>query len=146
MTTFFIKYADDTIAIASFDATLRTTFYRKINEIAMRVKKEEVDVVYYVSEFVTYGSVSCKEEIEALAEVPYIERREKSQSSILAFYQISMEGVKCILAEGEQVNDLLSPQAVAQFKKEYDTAYYFFLTPLVTAFVTKNNDKDISQK
>lgn len=146
MTTFFIKYADDTIAIASFDATLRTTFYRKINEIAMRVKKEEVDVVYYVSEFVTYGSVSCKEEIEALAGVPYIERREKSQSSILAFYQISMEGVKCILAEGEQVNDLLSPQAVAQFKKEYDTAYYFFLTPLVTAFVTKNNDKDISQK
>lgn len=137
MPTFFVKYADDTIAIVSFDATLRTTFYRKINEIALKVKNEEVEAVYYVTEFVTYGSISNKEEFEVLIRLPYIERRKKSQNLILAFYQISKDEIKCIFAEGEQINNLLSPQGVAQFNKEYDTSYHFFLTPLVTAFASK---------
>lgn len=134
MPTFFVKYADDTIAIVSFDATLRTTFYRKINEIALKVKNEEIEAVYYVTEFVTYGSISNKEEFETLIRLPYIERRMKSQSSILTFYQVSKDGVKCILAKREQINDLLTPQGVTQFKKEYDMSYCFFLTPLLTAF------------
>ena len=137
MPTFFVKYADDTIAIVSFDATLRTTFYRKINEIALKVKNEEIEAVYYVTEFVTYGSISNKEEFEALIRLPYIERRMKSKSSILTFYQISKDGIKCILAKREQINDLLTPQGVTQFKKEYDMSYCFFLTPLLTAFANK---------
>lgn len=137
MPTFFVKYADDTIAIVSFDATLRTTFYRKINEIALKVKNEEIEAVYYVTEFVTYGSISNKEEFETLIRLPYIERRMKSQSSILTFYQVSKDGVKCILAKREQINDLLTPQGVTQFKKEYDMSYCFFLTPLLTAFAIK---------
>lgn len=137
MPTFFVKYADDTIAIVSFDATLRTTFYRKINEIALKVKNEEIEAVYYVTEFVTYGSISNKEEFEALIRLPYIERRMKSKSSILTFYQVSKDGVKCILAKREQINDLLTPQGVTQFKKEYDMSYCFFLTPLLTAFANK---------
>lgn len=137
MPTFFVKYADDTIAIVSFDATLRTTFYRKINEIALKVKNEEIEAVYYVTEFVTYGSISNKEEFETLIRLPYIERRMKSQSSILTFYQVSKDGVKCILAKREQINDLLTQQGVTQFKKEYDMSYCFFLTPLLTAFAIK---------
>lgn len=146
MPTFFVKYTDDTIAIVSFDATLRTTFYRKINEIALKVKNEEVEAVYYVTEFVTYGSISNKEEFEALIQLPYIERRKKSQNSILAFYQISKDEIKCILAEGEQINDLLSPQGVAQFKKEHDTSYHFFLTPLVTAFASKSIEENVTNE
>ena len=137
MPTFFVKYVDDTIAIVSFDATLRTTFYRKINEIALKVKNEEIEAVYCVTEFVTYGSISNKEEFEELIRLPYIERRMKSQSSILTFYQVSKDGVKCILAKREQINDLLTPQGVTQFKKEYDMSYCFFLTPLLTAFAIK---------
>ena len=145
MPTFFVKYADDTIAIVSFDATLRTTFYRKINEIALKVKNEEIEAVYYVTEFVTYGSISNKEEFETLIRLPYIERRMKSQSSILTFYQVSKDGVKCILAKREQINDLLTPQGVTQFKKEYDTAYHCFLTPLIVAFATKRDRENVSK-
>lgn len=65
----------------------------------------------------TYGSISNKEEFEALIRLPYIERRMKSKSSILTFYQISKDGIKCILAKREQINDLLTPQGVTQFKK-----------------------------
>ena len=145
MPTFFVKYADDSIAIVSFDATLRTTFYRKINEIALKVKNEEIEAVYYVTEFVTYGSISNKEEFETLIRLPYIERRMKSQSSILTFYQVSKDGVKCILAKREQINDLLTPQGVTQFKKEYDTAYHCFLTPLIVAFATKRDRENVSK-
>lgn len=145
MPTFFVKYADDTIAIVSFDATLRTTFYRKINEIALKVKNEEIEAVYYVTKFVTYGSISNKEEFETLIRLPYIERRMKSQSSILTFYQVSKDGVKCILAKREQINDLLTPQGVTQFKKEYDTAYHCFLTPLIVAFATKRDRENVSK-
>lgn len=145
MPTFFVKYADDTIAIVSFDTTLRTTFYRKINEIALKVKNEEIEAVYYVTEFVTYGSISNKEEFETLIRLPYIERRMKSQSSILTFYQVSKDGVKCILAKREQINDLLTPQGVTQFKKEYNTAYHCFLTPLIVAFATKRDRENVSK-
>ena len=103
----------------------------------MKVKNEEIEAVYYVTEFVTYGSISNKEECEALIRLPYIERRMKSQSSILTFYQVSKDGVKCILAKREQINDLLTPQGVTQFKKEYDMSCCFFLTPLLTAFAIK---------
>lgn len=134
MPTFFVKYADDTIAIVSFDASLRTTFYRKINEIALKVKDEDVDSVYLVSEFVSYGSVSSVEDIEKLIGMPHVERQQHVEKSTLAFYQITKNGVKSILAEGEQVNNLLSMDDVMQFKSKYDTTHYYFLTPLIAAF------------
>ena len=123
---FFVKYADDTIAIVSFDASLRTTFYRKINEIALKVKGEDVDSVYYVSEFVSYGSVCSVEDIEKLIGMPHIERQQHVKKSALAFCQIDKNGVKSIWAEGELVNGLLSMDDVMQFKSEYDTAHYCF--------------------
>lgn len=134
MPTFFVKYADDTIAIVSFDASLRTTFYRKINEIALKVKDEDVDSVYYVSEFVSYGSASSVEDIEKLIGMPHVERQQHVKKSALAFYQINKNGVKSILAEGEQVNNLLSMDDVMQFKSKFNTTHYYFLTPLIAAF------------
>ena len=100
--TFFVKYADDTVAIVSFDASLRTTFYRKINEIALKVISENIESVYYVSEFVSYGSVSSVRDVEALMGMPYIERQQNVIKTALAFYEINKNGVKSIFAEGEQ--------------------------------------------
>ena len=138
MPTFFIKYIDDTVAVVSFDASLRTTFYRKLNEIAIRVKNEDVKTVYYVGEFISYGSASSVEEMKVLMDLPHIERRKKAQKSALAFYQISKNEVKCILAEDKQINDLLAVHDVKQLKNEYDTACHYFLTPLIAAFAGKD--------
>lgn len=143
--TFFVKYADDTVAIVSFDASLRTTFYRKINEITLKVISENIESVYYVSEFVSYGSVSSVRDVEALMGMPYIERQQNVKKTALAFYEINKNGVKSIFAEGEQVNELLSMEDVMQFKKEYDTAYYCFLTPLIVAFATKRDRENVSK-
>ena len=143
--TFFVKYANDTVAIVSFDASLRTTFYRKINEIALKVTSEDIESVYYVSEFVSYGSVSSVRDAEALMGMPHIERQQNVKKTALAFYEINKNGVKSIFAEGEQVNELLSMEDVMQFKKEYDTAYHCFLTPLIVAFATKRDRETVSK-
>ena len=42
MPTFFIIYGDETYDIDTFHANIKTTFYRKINEIAERIEKENI--------------------------------------------------------------------------------------------------------
>ena len=76
------------------------------------VRNEDIGSVYYVSEFVSYGSASSVEDIEALIGMPHIERQQYVKKSVLAFYQVSKNGVKCILAEGKQINELLSMKDV----------------------------------
>lgn len=60
MPTFFILYKDDTILIDSFDASLRTTFYRKINEVAERILAESGNIksVIFVHEMWSYSSMN----------------------------------------------------------------------------------------
>ena len=49
MPTFFVIYEDETYEIDSFHADIKTTFYRKINEIAEKIEKEKIVEVCFTS-------------------------------------------------------------------------------------------------
>lgn len=59
--TFFIVYADDTILIQSFDFSLRTTLYRKINELADLIIKSKgsIKAIILINEMWMYKSIQA---------------------------------------------------------------------------------------
>ena len=54
MPTFMIVFNDDTFEFDSFQATLKTTMYRKVNEVAARIAKEDIVAVYYMATYTTF--------------------------------------------------------------------------------------------
>lgn len=64
MPTFFIIYGDETYDIDTFHANIKTTFYRKINEIAERIEKENIIEVCYTS---LYAVVPLEEDVPVLS-------------------------------------------------------------------------------
>lgn len=54
MPTFMIVYSDDTFEIKSFNGSLKTTTYRKINEIAHHILIEDIKAVYFMMTYISY--------------------------------------------------------------------------------------------
>lgn len=52
MPTFMVVYKDKTFQLISFHADIKTTFYRKINEVAATVMADDVQEVYYMMTYV----------------------------------------------------------------------------------------------
>lgn len=52
MPTFMVVYKDDTFQLISFHADVKTTFYRKINEVAATIMADDVQEVYYMMTYV----------------------------------------------------------------------------------------------
>ena len=59
MPTFFIVYDDDTLLLHSFDSSLRSTLYRKINEIGDRIiaSKGRIKAIILINEMWGYKSI-----------------------------------------------------------------------------------------
>lgn len=76
MPTFFIIRGDETYDIDTFQANIKTTLYRKINEIAERIEKENITEVCYSS---LYSVLPMVEDVPVLSK----ERVETSSKDIL---------------------------------------------------------------
>lgn len=79
--TFLILYIDDTFELISFGYSLKTTVYRKINELAKRIESEGIQSVYFVNEMYLYD----KKHFNSLNSR---ERVEFAKSEMLAFYMV----------------------------------------------------------
>ena len=54
MPTFMIVYGDDTFEMKSFNGSLKTTMYRKINDIAHHVLIEDIRAVFFMMTYISY--------------------------------------------------------------------------------------------
>lgn len=52
MPTFMVVYKDGTFQLITYHADIKTTFYRKINEVAATIMSEDVQEVYYMMTYV----------------------------------------------------------------------------------------------
>ena len=52
MPTFMVVYRDGTFQLITFHADIKTTFYRKINEVAAIIMSDDVQEVYYMMTYV----------------------------------------------------------------------------------------------
>lgn len=81
MPTFFIVDSHDKCTIESFDSTIRTTAYRKINDLAQRVRAGGIKHITLIHECYVYENFKHHNK-------PYVERIQYSTQEALAFYQI----------------------------------------------------------
>ena len=56
MPTFMVVYKDRTFQLITFHASIKTTFYRKINEIASTIVSDDVQEVYFMMTYVVCDS------------------------------------------------------------------------------------------
>ncbi len=57
MPTIVLLYDDDTIIMQSFDASLRTTIYRKLNKLADKILTENIKAVFCINEMWKYPNI-----------------------------------------------------------------------------------------
>ena len=85
MPTFMIVFRDDTFELDSFHGGLKTTIYRKINEIATRVAKEDIVAIYFM---MTYTTLPMNEQYLQMTSK---ERLALGTEDVLTFMEITIE-------------------------------------------------------
>jgi len=82
MPTCMIVYGDNTFELNSFESSIKTTVYRKFNEIAKRIEKDNIVNILFVTEMYIYN-------IEDVKNLDSQERIKHAKSEVLAFYMIN---------------------------------------------------------
>lgn len=128
MTTIMILKEDGTVALVSYDASIKTTTYRKINEIARQIRNgAPIVAVFHVCEMVLYNDPDAYNQ-------DYSYRSQSEHTDLLSFNMVTKSGVAnyCICSEAllEDKKDCLFPALT-----KVDTAVSLsFMNPLVEAF------------
>lgn len=109
MPAIFIVYANNTCSVVSFDATIRTTTYRKINEIAARVIPDNIKYVTLIHEAYTYDNAS-------VCLLPYDKRIDRSTGEAIMVQQVGDGFVPRVMKfDVSKIND---PQYVDDVLKD----------------------------
>ncbi|MGI5881088.1 MAG: hypothetical protein ACOX6L_11005 [Syntrophomonadaceae bacterium] len=132
MPAIFIVYANDTCRVISFDATVRTTTYRKINEIAARVIPDNIKYITLIHEAYTYDNASVRL-------LPYDKRIGRSTGEAIMVQQVGDGFVPRVMKfdvskidDSQYVDDVL--------KDRYDTKILIqgsMLYPIYLAIMDK---------
>ncbi|MDQ1140107.1 hypothetical protein [Pedobacter agri] len=84
MPTCIIFYNDDTFRMKSFDGSIKTTIYRKMNEIANTIEKDGINKIFFVNEMYTYPS-------NYILTMDSIDRIKHADGAVLCFYMIDKD-------------------------------------------------------
>lgn len=99
MPTCLIVYGDNSFELNSFGFSIKTTVYRKFNEIAKRIEKDNIVNILFVTEMYTY-------DVNDIKNLDSQERVKHAKNEILAFYMIDNQlTIKSHRFETKKVND-----------------------------------------
>jgi len=99
MPTCMIVYSDNTFELNSFESSIKTTVYRKFNEIAKRIEKDDIVNILFVTEMYIYN-------ISDIKNLDSQERVKHAKNEILSFYMIDNQlSIKSHRYETKKVND-----------------------------------------
>lgn len=105
MPTYACVYNDNTFRIMSFDGSLKTTAYRKFNEISKKIQADGISEIFYVTEMLTYNKDTFSD--PAFKEMNSEKRAIYADSEILAFFRIGKESPnKSYYFKSEKIDDM----------------------------------------
>jgi len=137
--TFMIVYEDDTFDLMSFQGSVKTTTYRKINEIAKRIEHDNIKIVFYVTEMVIY-ELPLNNSMDFF-NMKYTERVKHQTKELLCFFKLnsSLE-YQSFAFESEKVGNYeyiayVIKNEANKFKKMN------FLKPIMNEFMRLSNIK-----
>jgi hypothetical protein len=79
--TCLVVYSDETFELITFGFSIKTTVYRKFNEIAGRIKADKIINVLFVTEMYIYNT-------NVISNLDSSERVKHAKNELLAFYMI----------------------------------------------------------
>lgn len=132
MPTFMIVYEDETFALKSFHASIKTTMYRTINDIAKRIEPDKIKSIFYVTEMLEYAK-DCDNYKEAL-EMSSNDRAKYKTSELLCFYLINRD-LKFISHsfDSEKIDNMEYVASILK-KQSEENIIINFLRPIISAF------------
>lgn len=82
MPVFFIVFNDQTVQMIPFIPTVKSTFYRQLNEIVDNNDFTTVLAIFYCGEYYSYHY--SKEEAQRLVQIPYSQRKQLASKEVLS--------------------------------------------------------------
>jgi hypothetical protein len=126
MPTCLIVYNDNTFELLSFGFSIKTTIYRKFNEIAKRIKADGITHVLFVTEMYVYDPKHLNKDSR--------ERIKHATHEILAFYMIDQElAMKSRAYDPSKVDDFKYIASV-MFAKPEKPELPYFMNPVIQEF------------
>jgi hypothetical protein len=99
MPTCMIVFGDNTFELNSFESSIKTTVFRKFNEIAKRIEKDNIVNILFVTEMYTYN-------VNDIKNLDSQERVKHAKNEILTFYMIDNQmSIKSNRYDTKKVND-----------------------------------------
>lgn len=116
--TCLVVYADDTFELVTFGFSIKTTVYRKFNEIAKRIEADAITQVLFVTEMYVYDPKHLDKESR--------QRIKHAQKEILAFYMVDKElAMKTHSYDTKQIDDFKYIASVMSAKPDKPQLPYF---------------------
>ncbi|GGA94849.1 hypothetical protein [Mucilaginibacter rubeus] len=131
-----VVYGDDTFELLTFGFSIKTTVYRKFNEIAKRIEADAITNVLFVTEMYVYDPKHLNEDSR--------ERVKHAQKEILAFYMVDKElAMKSHAYDTNKVDDF-NYIASVMFVKPKKPELPYFMNPVIREFDRlKSNQKTL---
>ena len=131
--TCMVVYSDNTFELLIFGCSIKTTVYRKFNEIAKRIEADAITHVLFVTEMYVYDSKHLNKDSG--------ERIKHAHKEILAFYIVDKElSMKSHAYDSKRVNDF-DYIASVMFAKPKESELPYFMNPVIKKF---NSSKTVN--
>lgn len=136
MPTFLISSGDGVLSMLMYDASIKTTTYRKINEIAAEIRAgANIAAVFYVGEMIYYNDIN-------LLNLDYRHRTKHMHSELLSFDLITKNDSAQYLVSKEAIiensKDCLFPTLTKVKTKDGSS----FMHPIINAFLEVQKKKE----
>ncbi|NDV95479.1 hypothetical protein D0T84_11245 [Dysgonomonas sp. 521] len=132
MPTFMIVYEDETFALKSFHASIKTTMYRTINDIAKRIESDKIKSIFYVTEMLKYANES--NDYREILKMNSNDRAKYRTSELLCFYMLDSNlHFQSYCFDSEKIDDMGYVMSIlkSQFQESTITN---FLQPIKDEF------------
>lgn len=132
MPTFMIIYDDNTFSMMSFTFSIRTTIYRKVNELAKRIKTDGIVQIYYVGETYQYSD----KDLSTFLLMPYEERILHCTKETLLFckFGYDIDALTCQF-DSAKINDMsYVSKTISEISKNKTDMHFNFYAPIINAF------------
>ena len=133
MPTIFIMREDGMISMTMYEASIKTTTYRKINDIADDIKSgAPIVAVFHVSEMLIYKDMDVFNE-------DYSYRSKRAHSEILSFDIVTKDYSSLYCISSEALTDGKLDCEFPQLTKVETDDSISFMNPIVQAFAAQNS-------
>lgn len=134
--TYLLGFNEGTLLMNSFNGSLRTTLYRKMHEIALKVRENNIDFVFFVTEMLSYSNEEYSKHLE------HRERQNFAENTLLCFLMVDKElNQKTVYFEQDKINDFSYVKNQLEECLNNRHMIHAFMKEIISEFQNKKQQK-----